>query len=208
MSPDFERLIGRAALDPAFRKRLLDDPDAAAKEAGLQPDPAEMDRLRKALADPVQRGVDGRNLGVGAEPVQPRHARRNALQAFREFVMTSIEHAVDAAAEAGKRLRMQACPVPCEKMIIEKIDHDPRVAPARGADARFRRAHRRVRIGKHVRSAVQSDRARDRLGITVVQRALDEVAQQTAEKRVLVRRRKIEMTEIIQCDFSFEASSP
>ncbi|WP_298816662.1 Franean1_4349 family RiPP [Chloroflexus sp.] len=55
MSPDFERLIGRAALDPAFRKRLLDDPDAAAKEAGLQPDPAEMDRLRKALADPVQR---------------------------------------------------------------------------------------------------------------------------------------------------------
>ncbi len=55
MSPDFERLIGRAALDPAFRKRLLDDPDAAASEAGLRPDPAEMDRLRRALADPAQR---------------------------------------------------------------------------------------------------------------------------------------------------------
>ncbi len=55
MSPDFERLIGRAALDPAFRKRLLDDPDAAVSEAGLRPDPAEMDRLRRALADPTQR---------------------------------------------------------------------------------------------------------------------------------------------------------
>ncbi len=55
MSPDFERLIGRAVLDPDFRKRLLDDPDAAAKEAGLQPDPDEMERLRKALADPTQR---------------------------------------------------------------------------------------------------------------------------------------------------------
>lgn len=55
MSADFERLIGRAVLDPAFRRRLLADPDAAAKEAGLQPDPAEMDRLRKALADPAQR---------------------------------------------------------------------------------------------------------------------------------------------------------
>lgn len=55
MSADFERLIGRAVLDPDFRKRLLADPDAAAKEAGLQPDPEEMDRLRKALADPAQR---------------------------------------------------------------------------------------------------------------------------------------------------------
>lgn len=55
MSPDFERLIGRAVLDPDFRKRLLDDPDAAAKEAGLQPAPDEMERLRKALTDPTQR---------------------------------------------------------------------------------------------------------------------------------------------------------
>ncbi|WP_322490246.1 Franean1_4349 family RiPP [Chloroflexus sp.] len=55
MSVDFERLIGKAVLDPAFRKRLLADPDAAAKEAGLQPDPEELDRLRKALADPAQR---------------------------------------------------------------------------------------------------------------------------------------------------------
>jgi len=55
MSPDFERLIGRAVLDPDFRKRLLDDPDAAAKEAGLQPAPDEMERLRKALTDPAQR---------------------------------------------------------------------------------------------------------------------------------------------------------
>jgi hypothetical protein len=55
MSPDLERLIGRAVLDPDFRKRLLDDPDAAAKEAGLQPDPDEMERLRKALTDPAQR---------------------------------------------------------------------------------------------------------------------------------------------------------
>lgn len=35
MTPDFERLIGRAMLDPAFRKRLIADPDAAANEAGL-----------------------------------------------------------------------------------------------------------------------------------------------------------------------------
>lgn len=55
MSANFERLIGRAVLDPAFCRRLIADPDAAANEAGLQPTPEEMDRLRKALADPAQR---------------------------------------------------------------------------------------------------------------------------------------------------------
>ncbi|MCS6887210.1 Franean1_4349 family RiPP [Chloroflexus sp.] len=69
MSADFERLIGRAVLDPAFRKRLLADPDTAAKEAGLQPEPEEMDRLRKALSDPAQRkqleSIDQQTASLG-----------------------------------------------------------------------------------------------------------------------------------------------
>lgn len=35
MSPDMERLVGRAILDKDFRQKLLDDPEATLKDAGF-----------------------------------------------------------------------------------------------------------------------------------------------------------------------------
>jgi hypothetical protein len=56
MSPDNERLIGRAVADKAFREELLADPQAAAKNAGLQITADEENQIRKAVdqvnADP------------------------------------------------------------------------------------------------------------------------------------------------------------
>jgi len=42
---DVERLIGRAVLDPDFRERLLTDPEAAIREAGLKLTKKEMAQL-------------------------------------------------------------------------------------------------------------------------------------------------------------------
>lgn len=55
MSPDFERLIGRAILDEEFRKRLLADLDEAIKEAGFNLTEDEMNKIREAakrITDP------------------------------------------------------------------------------------------------------------------------------------------------------------
>lgn len=51
MSPDFERLVGRAILDPDFRRQLLDDPDGTVKRAGFSITDAEMDQIREAARD-------------------------------------------------------------------------------------------------------------------------------------------------------------
>jgi hypothetical protein len=48
VSPDLERLIGRAILDKDFRKQLLDDPDKAIADAGFTLTPDEMDKVRDA----------------------------------------------------------------------------------------------------------------------------------------------------------------
>jgi Ribosomally synthesized peptide prototyped by Frankia Franean1_4349. len=49
VSPDFERLIGRAIVDKKFRKDLLDDPDAAVSGAGFSLTPDELAKLRDAV---------------------------------------------------------------------------------------------------------------------------------------------------------------
>jgi hypothetical protein len=57
VSPDLERLIGRAILDKAFRKQLLDDPDKAVADAGFTLTPDEMDKVRDAARKNAQRGA-------------------------------------------------------------------------------------------------------------------------------------------------------
>lgn len=51
MSPDFERLVGRAILDREFRRQLLDNPDATVKGAGFAITDAEMDQIHEAAKD-------------------------------------------------------------------------------------------------------------------------------------------------------------
>jgi hypothetical protein len=56
VSPDLERLVGRAILDKAFRQRLLDDPDKAVADAGFKLTPDELDKVRDAARKNAQRG--------------------------------------------------------------------------------------------------------------------------------------------------------
>jgi hypothetical protein len=44
-SKDLERLVGRAILDPEFRKRLFADPEAVIRREGYQLSPEEMAQL-------------------------------------------------------------------------------------------------------------------------------------------------------------------
>lgn len=48
MSPELERLVGRAILDKQFRKQLLDDPDAAVQAGGFNLTPDELQQVRDA----------------------------------------------------------------------------------------------------------------------------------------------------------------
>jgi hypothetical protein len=48
MSPDLERLIGRAVIDQAFRDHLLHDPDAAIAASGLTLTPDEIAKVKAA----------------------------------------------------------------------------------------------------------------------------------------------------------------
>jgi hypothetical protein len=50
MSPDLERLIGRAVIDKEFRKALLDDVEQAVKAAGLNLTPDELAKVKDAAA--------------------------------------------------------------------------------------------------------------------------------------------------------------
>ncbi|MEI7769073.1 MAG: Franean1_4349 family RiPP [Chloroflexales bacterium] len=49
MSPDLERLIGRAVIDQTFRDELLKDPDTAIANSGLKLDDAELKRVKAAV---------------------------------------------------------------------------------------------------------------------------------------------------------------
>lgn len=49
MSPDLERLVGRAVMDPAFREKLLADPEGAIKDSGLSLTPDEVDGVKKGV---------------------------------------------------------------------------------------------------------------------------------------------------------------
>lgn len=50
MSPDFERLIGRAVTDKEFRDAVLADPEQAARDAGLQLDSKELDQIKENVS--------------------------------------------------------------------------------------------------------------------------------------------------------------
>ena len=49
MSPDLERLIGRAVADKSFRDQLLNDPDGAIQAAGLSLSPDEVDQVKQGI---------------------------------------------------------------------------------------------------------------------------------------------------------------
>jgi hypothetical protein len=49
MSPDLERLVGRAVMDKAFRDKLLADPEGAVKDSGLTLSKEEMADLKAGI---------------------------------------------------------------------------------------------------------------------------------------------------------------
>jgi hypothetical protein len=49
MSPEYERLIGRAVMDKDFREQLLNDPEGAAKAAGFNLSDAELEQLKSQV---------------------------------------------------------------------------------------------------------------------------------------------------------------
>jgi hypothetical protein len=49
MSPELERLIGRAVMDKEFRDQLLNDPEGAAKAAGFNLSDAELEQLKSLI---------------------------------------------------------------------------------------------------------------------------------------------------------------
>lgn len=51
MSPELERVVGKAVLDKDFRKKMLDDPDAALAEAGITLTADELDKVKKAAKE-------------------------------------------------------------------------------------------------------------------------------------------------------------
>jgi hypothetical protein len=57
MSPELERVIGKAVIDQDFRKKLLADPDKVEeviKGAGITLKPDELDQVRKAAKERAQ----------------------------------------------------------------------------------------------------------------------------------------------------------
>lgn len=60
MSPDLERLVGRAVLDKEFRRKLLNDPDGAVKDGGFNLSADEMQQVRDAVKQRAA-GIDTLN---------------------------------------------------------------------------------------------------------------------------------------------------
>jgi hypothetical protein len=56
VSPDLERLIGRAVIDHEFRAKLFDDPDGVVQAEGFKLDPGEMEQVREAVRQRNQPG--------------------------------------------------------------------------------------------------------------------------------------------------------
>jgi len=50
MSPDLERLIGRAVVDKDFRDKLLANPEDAIRDAGFNLPHDEMDNVKKGIS--------------------------------------------------------------------------------------------------------------------------------------------------------------
>jgi hypothetical protein len=61
MSPDLERLVGRAVTDKKFRDDLLADPEDAVKKAGLSLSAEEMDKV-KAGVEQIKKDKSSKQL--------------------------------------------------------------------------------------------------------------------------------------------------
>ena len=59
MSSEFERLVGRAVNDKAFRDRLLKDPEQTAKDEGFNLSDAELQQLKNGISKINQRMSPG-----------------------------------------------------------------------------------------------------------------------------------------------------
>ncbi|NTV62040.1 MAG: Franean1_4349 family RiPP [Oscillochloris sp.] len=63
MSPELERVIGKAVIDTDFRKKLLDNPDEAIKGEGIELKDDELDLVRKAAKERAQ-NLDATNKAL------------------------------------------------------------------------------------------------------------------------------------------------
>ncbi|MBN1994871.1 MAG: Franean1_4349 family RiPP [Anaerolineae bacterium] len=68
MSPDLERLVGRAVMDKAFRDKLLADPESAVREANFKLSEEEMADL-EAGVERIKREGTSEQLDQQIEPL-------------------------------------------------------------------------------------------------------------------------------------------
>lgn len=54
---DLRTVAGKAVADPAFRQKLLDDPEAAVKEAGIDLSPEQLDALKNMDKAELEKGL-------------------------------------------------------------------------------------------------------------------------------------------------------
>jgi len=54
---DLRAVAGKAIADPAFRQQLLDDPEAAVKNAGIDLSPEQMDALKNMDKAELEKGL-------------------------------------------------------------------------------------------------------------------------------------------------------
>jgi hypothetical protein len=54
---DLRTVAGKAVADPAFRQKLLDDPEAAVKEAGIDLSPEQMETLKTMDKAELEKGL-------------------------------------------------------------------------------------------------------------------------------------------------------
>jgi hypothetical protein len=54
---DLRTVAGKAVADPAFRQKLLDDPEAAVKEAGIDLSPEQMETLKNMDKAELEKGL-------------------------------------------------------------------------------------------------------------------------------------------------------
>ena len=55
LSKGFQDMLGRMVSDPDFRKAMASNPEQAVRDAGIQLDPQELERLRSMTPDDRQR---------------------------------------------------------------------------------------------------------------------------------------------------------
>jgi len=54
---DLRTVAGKAVADPAFRQKLLDDPEAAVREAGIELSPEQMETLKTMDKAELEKGL-------------------------------------------------------------------------------------------------------------------------------------------------------